>query len=139
MMKDADISGYFTNHSAHRTGGMRLFQAGVDHKLVQEATSHHSDAVDKYQLTSNDQRRKMSQILARKPSASEGCAPKSNAVEENNANVTVNVSQKDAGKSETIVSEVKHTDVIQLINGIINNKNVEGKTVIKLEIVIHHE
>ena len=70
MMKTAEIEGYFTNHSARRTGSTRLFQAGVDRKLVKEATGHHSDAVDKYQLTSHEQRRHMSNILAKKPQGS---------------------------------------------------------------------
>ena len=64
LMEAGDIQGYFTNHSACRTRGTRLFQAGVERKLVKEATGHISDAVDKYQITSADQRRAMSNILA---------------------------------------------------------------------------
>ena len=64
LMEAGDIQGYFTNHSAHRTGGTRLFQAGVERKLVKEATDHTSDAMDKYQITSAEQRRAMSNILA---------------------------------------------------------------------------
>ena len=45
LMEEGDIQGYFTNHSAHRTGGTCLFQAGVDRKLVKEATGHTSDAI----------------------------------------------------------------------------------------------
>ena len=64
LMKDAGISGFFTNHSARRTGGTRLFRAGVQRKLVKETTGHSSDAVDKYQLTSDEQREKISEIIA---------------------------------------------------------------------------
>ena len=50
-----------------RIGGTRLFQAGIDRKLVKEATGHRSDAVDKYQLTSHAQRKTMSAILQNNP------------------------------------------------------------------------
>ena len=55
LLKDAKLDGYFTNHSLCRSSTTRLFQAGVDHKLVKEFTGHSSDAVDKYQITSHDQ------------------------------------------------------------------------------------
>ena len=64
LMKDANIEGYFTNHSARRTGGTHLFRAGVDRKLVKEATGHSSDAADKYQITSDEQRAMRSRIIA---------------------------------------------------------------------------
>ena len=60
LMKAANIEGYFINHSAHSTGGTRLFQAGIDRKLVKEVTGHMSDAIDKYQVTSHQQQRAMS-------------------------------------------------------------------------------
>ena len=34
LMKIAEIDGFFTNHSLRRTGGTRLFQAGVSRKLI---------------------------------------------------------------------------------------------------------
>ena len=43
---------------------MRLFGAGVQCKLVKEATGHRSDAVDKYEITSDNQREMMSKIMA---------------------------------------------------------------------------
>ena len=49
--------------SLHRISTTRLFQTGVDRKLVPEFTEHVSDAVDKYQLTSEGQREDMSKIL----------------------------------------------------------------------------
>ena len=33
MMEKAEIAGYFTDHSARRTGGTHLFQVGIDRKL----------------------------------------------------------------------------------------------------------
>ena len=60
----ANIQGYFTNHSLRRSGTTRLFQAGVDRKIVKEYTGHSSDTVDKYQITSHAQRQQVSEILA---------------------------------------------------------------------------
>ena len=45
LLKEANIEGYFTNHSC-RSSTTKLFQAGVDKKLIKEITGHHSDAVD---------------------------------------------------------------------------------------------
>ena len=42
----------------------RLFQAGVDRKIIKEFTGHVSDAVDQYQVTSDQQRREVSAIIA---------------------------------------------------------------------------
>ena len=64
MLKDAKLDGYFTNHSLRRSGTTRLFQAGVDRKVIKEFTGHSSDAVDSYQITSEGQRREISSILA---------------------------------------------------------------------------
>ena len=36
MLGRANIDGYFTNHSLRRTSGTRLFQAGVDCKIIKE-------------------------------------------------------------------------------------------------------
>ena len=66
-MHDAEIEGYFTNDNTRCIGGTQLFQAGIDRKLVKEATGHCSDAVDKYQLTSHAQRKTMSAILQNNP------------------------------------------------------------------------
>ena len=63
MLKDVKLDGYFTNHSLRRSGTTRLFQAGVDRKLVKEFTGHSSDAVDQYQITSDGQRQEMSAII----------------------------------------------------------------------------
>ena len=60
MLKDAKLDGFFTNHSLRRTGTTRLFQKGVDRKLIKEFTGHTSDAVDNYQVTSDAQREEMS-------------------------------------------------------------------------------
>ena len=63
LLKSANLDGHFTNHSLQRTSATRLFQAGIDRKLIKEFTGHTSDAVDKYQITSNIQRSDMSKVL----------------------------------------------------------------------------
>ena len=59
----ANIESYFTNHSLRRTGSTRLFQAGIERKIVKEVTGHSSDAVDAYQITSELQREEVSKVL----------------------------------------------------------------------------
>ena len=56
---------------------MRLFQAGVNRKVIKEFTGHVSDAVDKYQITSEEQRENLSKIISGiKPTGSMAKAPK---------------------------------------------------------------
>ena len=62
--KKANIQGFFTNHSLKHSGTTRLFQAGLDKKLIKEFTGHRSDAVDLYQETSDKQRQEISAIIA---------------------------------------------------------------------------
>ena len=56
LLKDAGLDGYFTNHSLHRTCTTCLFQVGQSSKLVKEITGHISDAVNKYQMSSESKR-----------------------------------------------------------------------------------
>ena len=63
LLKNASLDGYFTNHSLRRTSATRLFLAGIDKKIVQEVTGHASDALNKYQVTSNAQKQQVSHIL----------------------------------------------------------------------------
>ena len=67
LMLAGGFIGHYTGHSCKRSGGTRLFQAGVQRKLVKECTGHKSDAVDKYQITSDAQRAEVSKIIAKKP------------------------------------------------------------------------
>ena len=68
-MKAAGYEGFFSGHSLRRTGTSRLFQAGVQRKIIKECTGHTSDAVDKYQITSDHQRQCVSKISQAKPQA----------------------------------------------------------------------
>ena len=64
LLKHANLDGYFTNQSLCCTSATRLFQAGVDKKIVKEITGHVSDALDKYQVTSMEQKENFSRILS---------------------------------------------------------------------------
>ena len=128
LMKDAEIEGYFTNHSARRTGGTRLFQAGVDRKIVKECTGHSSDAVDKYQVTSHAQRREVSNILQSDPTI------------ENCNNVTsAPVDSKPTDSSTVKVSVNDSQNVGDMINKLISGNQGKGVTKIKIEIEITHQ
>ena len=63
MLRDAGLDGYFTNHLLRRTCATRLFQAGQNVKIVKEITGHISDAVHKYQTTSDQQRMGASSVI----------------------------------------------------------------------------
>ena len=67
IMEKGEFEGFFTNHSTRRTGGTCLFRAGIQCKLVKECTGYRSDAVDKYQVTSHEQREKLCQIIREEP------------------------------------------------------------------------
>ena len=45
LLKNAKLDGFFTNHSLRRSSATRLFQAGVDKKIIREITGHKSDAL----------------------------------------------------------------------------------------------
>ena len=64
FLKSAELDGFFTNHSLHRTSMTHLFQAGVDLKIIKEYTGHVSDAVDKYQVTSEHQKEQLTEIIS---------------------------------------------------------------------------
>ena len=63
MLKDAGLNGFFMNHSLCRTAATRLFRAGKEVKLVKEITGHVSNAVEKYEITSDQQQMELSSII----------------------------------------------------------------------------
>ena len=70
------------NHLLKCSGGMRLFQAGVDRKLIKEATGHKSDAVDAYHITGEHQRQMICHVVKYKPSTISANDKKSNESKE---------------------------------------------------------
>ena len=63
LLKSCNLDGYFTNHSLRRRSATHLFQAGIDKKIVKEITGYVSDALDRYQVTSREQKETVSNIL----------------------------------------------------------------------------
>ena len=63
ILHDAGLDGFFTNHSLHRTAATCLFQAGQNVKLIKEVTGNISNAVEKYEITSDQQRMNISSII----------------------------------------------------------------------------
>ena len=63
MLKDVGLDGFFTNHSLRRTATTCLFRAGKNVKLIKEITGHVSNAVGKYEITSDAQRMELSSII----------------------------------------------------------------------------
>ena len=139
-MKDANIEGYFTNHSARHTGGTRLFHAGVDRKLVKEATGHSSDAVDKYQITSDEQREMMSRIIAGNQTHVSEVVAKEGSKRENCKDTTVTVSHDTLKTNvENDCKGVEAKNIGGMINDIIEEQTKSGKTTIKISIEITKE
>ena len=52
MLRDLKPGLFYSNHSLRKSGPTRLFQAGVDRKIIKEFTGHVSDVVNRYQITS---------------------------------------------------------------------------------------
>ena len=143
LMESAGYEGFFSGHSLRRTGGTRLFQAGVQRKLVKEVTGHTSDAIDKYQVTSDEQRATMSNIIQghsiikSDPSADvskvSGEALKPDVcIKENQAAPPNVVSECNGCKN-------KKSEVGGLIEQIVSSVNANGKAKIKIEIEISTE
>ena len=131
----SNFQGYFTNHSLRRTGGTRLFRAGVDRKLVKEVTGHCSDSVDSYQITGHDQRRVISNIV-------QGRIKNVNQVGEVKSNDKCDVVVKDrpSKESDKVVTEnVTLGNVTEIVKKIAEASSRKGKTIIRLEIEIHNE
>ena len=127
LLKTAKLDGFFTNHSLRCTGMTHLFQAGVDKKVIKEYTGHVSNAVEKYQVTSERQREDLSAILAgtKGDEKIESPKTKANPSPDPTLEVTVkgaNTDNKPCLSCSCIKSEVKMNDTQQigtLINGLI--------------------
>ena len=142
LMKEAGIDGFFTNHSLRQTGGTHLFQAGVERKLVKEATGHQSDAIDAYQITSDDQRKMLSEIIAKKPCETVtkiSVNSRSNQKKEVQCDESsIAVNGKDVGVC-ICKSKPESLKVTEIVNDAIKECTNKGKTVIKIQIEISNE
>ena len=135
LLKDAKVDCYMTNHSLRRSSATRLFQNGVDRKLVKEFTGHVSDAVDTYQETSDTQRAQLSKVI-------QGQNVKDAPKIVNEANLQVSVTEKSEGKCvgcscNRSNMNVKECDQIgELVNKLITSRK-SNKATIKIEVEFH--
>ena len=140
LMKEANIEGFFTNHSLRRTGGSRLFQAGVQRKLVKEVTGHTSDAVDQYQITSVEQRKALSHIIVNKSSNEvKEVESKIGHNDRNGINVEATSEEQCMCNCKKAKTSIDQSNIGDLISGIVKATNTKGKTVIKMSIEIINE
>ena len=152
MLKDAKLDGFFTNHSLRRSGTTRLFQAGIDRKIIKEFTGHVSDAVDQYQITSDDQRRQVSAVIAgdnvvrnsvecQDPIVVKGKSVNKKVPESvNSLELTVSDKRQGSVACACKMGDVKLSETERI--GDLVNKMLEGKqynkATIKLEIEFHN-
>lgn len=59
----AGFEGFFSNHSLRATAATRLYMAGVDEQLIAEKSGHRSVSVRNYKRTSEDQEKRVSDIV----------------------------------------------------------------------------
>ena len=143
LLKNSELDGFFSNHSLRRTGTTRLFNAGVDRKIVKEFTGHTSDAVDQYQITSHAQREELSKIIAGEKSnvGSDANVKSVEKKEEPENCVEIEVKNKSNANELQCSSTRKNVNlkdtqgVGQMINDVLEGRNY-GKIKIKLEIEI---
>ena len=132
LVDKAKIEGFFTNHSLHRSGGTRLFRAGVDRKLVKEFTGHRFDAIDSYQITSHEQREQLCNIIQGSNSRKE----EQKLVEtEQNVSETCNKNEEEEAKLSKVDKspiDMNTNNVVEIVSKLINASTKKGKTVIKL-------
>ena len=138
-MHDAEFEGYSTNHSARCPGGTHLFQAGVDRKLVEETMGYHSDAVDKYQVTSHEQRKAMSAILQNNPvqHIEQKKIPNVEEKDEKCTKIETKVTIDSADNNKSVKLNAKN--VGDFISNIIDKSRGQGKTTMKIQIESCHE
>ena len=144
LMEEANIPGLFTNHSLHRSGGTRLFRAGVQKKLIKEVSGHRSDAIYAYEITSDEQRQCISAIIAKDPE-------KHSVVEEklvkNCENVVIKEpqfektepSESKCGEVHVPNEEINASNVGEIVSKILKANTKKGKTVLRLEFEFHNE
>ena len=63
MCENADLKGYFTNHSGKSTCATSLFRGGVEEQLICGRTGHRSTAVRAYKRPSTETQVRVSELL----------------------------------------------------------------------------
>ena len=155
LLGRANIEGYYMNHSLRRTGSTQLLQACVQKKIVKEVTGHASDAINAYQITSENQREEVSKILACKDDGkpieigskfdTSSLSDSGNDISmAENSEVTIPVvsSVRLNGKVVCSCSKIytPHSNNLgEMINGIVQGNREGKKTVVKIQIEIEDE
>ena len=141
MLGDAKIEGFYTGHSLRRSGTTRMFQGGIDRKIIKEVTGHRSDAVDAYQITSAEQKQRVSDVMACKPSST--CVSDTNETSIKSKSEGIdNVKVASTSVTSDVGTEYSKVNVDRLgcmVNEIVNKNVKKGTTKIKIEIEIIHE
>ena len=143
LLKQVDSEKFFSYHSLRCSSTTRLFQAGVDRKLVKEFTGHSSDAIDKYQITSDCQCERISKIIAGKDQNKEKCI-ETKVETTNNEQVpqnSIEISLKNNSEMNSLGCSCTRSNVNlkdtqglgQLLNDMLEGRKY-GKAKIKLEI-----
>ena len=148
LLSSGDIDGYFTNHSLRWSGCTRLFQAGIERKIVKEISGHRSDVIDRYQLTSDDQWKKVNEILAcNNVEVDMDSGEKKEVVEgepviekklrsPSNVQLLSSVSIDSQGGCSCKKTYISNGNLSEMIDAILKFKGENAKATIKLEIEI---
>lgn len=102
------IGGYRTNHSLRATAASRLYHKGIDEQIIQELTGHRSVAVREYKRTSNELKRRVSDII----SGNSSSASSSSKV----STVTVNQNHDDDDDDENSRKKTKCATIVVNVN-----------------------
>ena len=102
------IGGYRTNHSLRATAASRLYHEGIDEQIIQELTGHRSVAVREYKRTSNELKRRVSDII----SGNSSSASSSSKV----STVTVNQNHDDDDDDENSRKKTKCATIVVNVN-----------------------
>ena len=124
-------------HLYLRAGTTRLFQAGIDRKLITEATGHRSDALDCYVVTSHEQRQHMSNVIANcndKSKVETISVPPENAGVEAQSDSTVIKTCSCGG-----LSNITTKNLGALVDNVVSKVEQKGVIKIKIEIEITKE
>ena len=124
-----------------RSGTTRMFQGGIDRKIIKEVTGHRSDAIDAYQITSAEQKQRVSDVIAHKPSST--CVSDTKEMSEKSKPECIdNIRVASTGVTSDVGTEYSKVNVDRLgnmVNEIVNRNVKKGTTKIKIEIEITHE
>ena len=139
MMEAAGYEGFYSGHSLRRSGGSRLFQAGVQRKLVKECTSHCWDAVDKYQITSDKQKQVLCDIIAGNANVPHTQSENSIKTVQGLAVTDTHVPTKDKAIPKIIDNpkcDCSNSDMSGLLERLVDSIKKKGGGKIKIEIEI---